>query len=234
MPAEECPNAFNLRPPAGGFVLHALIFANGDLEKPSDWPARIAGVDLLINADGGAEHCRALGLIPDVLIGDLDSLTPALRAELEKQAVRLILHPSQKDQTDFELALLHAKDAGAEEITVLGGLGRRWDHSLANLFLAGASQFADLKIVYLHGDQRIYVLHGKQKLDAKKGERVSLLALAADAHGVTTNGLEYALHDETLFFGGSRGVSNMALLNSPEVAIREGVLLCVVSPFELK
>ena len=213
--------------------MHAVIFANGELEKPKDWHTRLAGADLIIAADGGAQHCHALGLLPKVLIGDLDSLSPTLRTESEKQNVRIIAYPTQKDQTDFELALLYAKETGAEKVTVLGGLGRRWDHSLANLLLAAEPRFVDMRIIYLHGEQRLTILKGEQTIDAIQGERVSLLPLIADTQGVSTRGLEYPLINESLAFGSSRGVSNKALLDFPGVAIREGVLLCVVSSFDL-
>jgi len=213
--------------------LYALIFANGELQAPADWQARAAKAGLIIAADGGAAHCRALGLLPNVLIGDLDSLSPALNSELETQGVRFVTHPVRKDQTDFELAVLHAKQAGAVEITVLAGLGRRWDHSLANLLLAAQPQFAQLQITFLQGEQRLHILRGANKLAAKAGERVSLLPLAGDAVGVSTRGLSYALHGETLQFGSSRGVSNVAEIDFAEVNIEQGILLCVISPLTL-
>src|SRR3972149_961117 len=114
MPAEER----DLLPPppaaAGGFLL-AVIFANGDLTPPPDLSPRLAAASLTLAADGGARHCRALGVRPHVVIGDLDSLGAAQQAELESQGAQIISHPADKDQTDLELALL----AGAE------GAGRR-------------------------------------------------------------------------------------------------------------
>ncbi len=213
--------------------MRALIFANGELQAPADWQARAANADLIIAADGGAQHCRALGLLPDVLIGDFDSLSPALRSELEAQRVRFVTHPAQKDQTDFELAVLHAKEAGADEITVLAGLGLRWDHSMANLLLVVQLQFAQLQITFLQGEQRLHILRGASTLAAKTGERVSLLPLASDAVGVTTKGLTYPLQSETLQLGSSRGVSNVAEIDSPEVTVQQGLLLCVISSLEL-
>jgi thiamine pyrophosphokinase len=233
MPAEECFFAFKPPPPSGGFVLHALVFANGELQAPVDWQVRAATADLIIAADGGAAHCHTLGLLPDVLIGDLDSLSPALRSELEARRVRFLMHPAQKDQTDFELAVLHAKEASANKVTVLAGLGRRWDHSLANLLLAAQSQFSELQITFLQGEQRLHILRGANKLAAKAGERVSLLPLGGDADGVTTSGLMYPLEHEILKRGSSRGVSNVAEIDFPEVTSLQGMLLCVISPLEL-
>lgn len=213
--------------------MHALIFANGELELPPDWQALVAAADTIIAADGGAEHCRALDLLPDLLIGDLDSLDSAAHKDLEQQRVSVIQHPAMKDETDFELALLHAKGLGAERVTVLAGLGRRWDHSLANLLLAVQPAFAEAQISFLQGEQRICAVRGLSKLQARAGERVSLLPLAGDALGVTTSELRYRLQGETLLFGSSRGVSNIAEQDSPQVEIHQGVLLCIISPAEL-
>lgn len=211
----------------------AIVFANGDLNPPKDLPARLAAAGLIVAADGGAQHCRALGLRPNVVIGDLDSLDAEERAELEAQGTRIISHPADKDQTDLELALLHAKETGAQEIVVVGGLGRRWDHSVANLLLAAHPQFSDQSILFLDGEQRLFVIRGRVRLEAKIGERVSLLALGGDAQGVKARGLQYPLNGETLSFGSSRGVSNVVLDAHAEVELGAGCLLCVISPADL-
>jgi thiamine pyrophosphokinase len=209
--------------------LQAIIFANGELLVPADLEARLAAADLLIAADGGAQHCRALGLRPDVIIGDLDSLDAGTRADWEAQNVHVIAYPPEKDQTDLELGLLHAKEAGADKILILAALGRRWDHSLANLLLAGHPQFDGTEILILHGEQRMLVIKGRKLLPAEVGERVSLLPIGGDAKGVSTRDLKYPLTGETLFFGSSRGVSNVVLSANPEIEIGTGILLCIIS-----
>ncbi|MEX1248955.1 MAG: thiamine diphosphokinase [Anaerolineales bacterium] len=210
--------------------MQALIVANGELDPPRDLGQRLASADLIIAADGGAQHCRALGILPQVIIGDLDSLDAKLRADFERQGVRILTHPADKDQTDLELALLHAKDAGAQQIVVLAGLGHRWDHSVANLLLAAHAQFADQRIVFLQGEHRLFVIRQGSPLAARVGERVSLLSLGGDAKGVSTCGLKFPLANETLVFGSSRGVSNVVLAEDAAVELKEGCLLCVISP----
>jgi len=213
--------------------LLAIVFANGDLDPPADLKEQLAAADLIVAADGGALHCRALSIRPDVVIGDLDSLDAAARTDFETQEVQVLSHPTEKDQTDLELALLHAKEAGAQEILVLAGLGRRWDHSFANLLLAAHPQFSSQRIFFLHGQQRLFIIHRQARLAAKVGERVSLLPLGGDALGVSTRGLKYPLNRETLVFGSSRGVSNVVDEENAEVELAAGCLLCVVSPSSL-
>ena len=209
--------------------MQAIVFANGDFLTPPDLSGRLAAADLVVAADGGAQHCRALGLRPDVIIGDLDSLETKTRADWESQGVNILSHPAEKDQTDLELAMLYAKGVGAEKILVLGGLGRRWDHSFANLLLAVHPQFDGQEILFLHGNQRLQVIKNRLRLAANVGERISLLSLGGDAKGVSTTGLKYPLKGETLFFGSSRGVSNVVLSEDPEVEIGNGILFCAIS-----
>lgn len=210
--------------------MQAIIFANGDFVPPPDLDKLLAAAELVIAADGGSQHCRALGLRPDFVIGDLDSMDAVLRTDWESNSVHFISFPAEKDQTDLELALLHAKAAGAKKVMVLGALGRRWDHSIANLLLLGNPQFHDLKIIFLHDEQQLFAINGKLPLKANIGERVSLMALSGDAMGISTHGLKYPMNGETLPFGSSRGVSNVVLAEGSDVVVKTGTLLCVISP----
>jgi thiamine pyrophosphokinase len=210
--------------------LQAIIFANGDFVPPPDLAERLASADLVIAADGGSRHCFALNLRAHVLIGDLDSIEPSVLADWEARGVRVMRHPVEKNQTDLELALIYAREAGATQIAVLGGLGKRWDHSIANLLLLANPQFNVLDIVFIHGDQDLFVIKGKQRLLARLGYRVSLLPLSGDVKGVTTGGLKYPLTSESLLFGSSRGVSNVVINDDPQVEAQDGMLLCVISP----
>ncbi len=118
-----------------------LIFANGDLTEPPELPDLLARADLIIAADGGANSCRCLGIIPDVLIGDLDSIDPAILKDFQVKAVAIHRHPPRKDATDLELALDFAMAQGAREVWLFGGLGGRWDMSLANVLLAAREKY---------------------------------------------------------------------------------------------
>ena len=113
----------------------AIILANGPLPNPEAAQRYIRAGDWLICADGGTRHALTLGLIPDVVIGDLDSLEPQFKAELESQGVRFEVYPADKDQTDLELALELAVAAGVRQIDILAVQGGRLDQSLANLLL---------------------------------------------------------------------------------------------------
>jgi thiamine pyrophosphokinase len=210
--------------------LRAVIFANGAHSYPQIDRSHLRPDDWLIAANGGARYCLALGLKPAVLIGDFDSLEPWERQEIEQTGTSLVVHPARKDETDLELALRYAIEGGADEILILGGLGDRWDQSLANLLLPAAPKFAGASIRLVDGPQEVILLRGGESLTlhGQPGDRVSLIPVKGDAHGVTTRGLEYPLNGDTLQFGVTRGVSNVLLSDQATLHLEHGLLACFV------
>ena len=210
--------------------MRAVIFANGQLSSPQASRSALRPGDLLIAADGGSHHCLSLGLVPDVLIGDFDSLDEAELAGMQASDVEMIRHPVHKDFTDLELALKYARQRGAQEILVFAALGARWDQTLANLLLPAASDLQESLIVLMDGPQEIRLLRGGETLEVQgqPGDTLSLVPLGGDALGVTTGHLEYPLDGETLFFGATRGISNVFLSKTALVRLEAGLLLCIV------
>ena len=96
-----------------------LIFANGDLDSAAWVQPYLREASAIIAADGGAAHVLQAGFRPDVIIGDLDSFPPDKRETLEAEGVRFIVHPAAKDETDLELALLHAVSASDEPARIV-------------------------------------------------------------------------------------------------------------------
>jgi len=209
--------------------LRAIIFAGGKLAHPDQDLSSLQADDWIIAADGGAHHCLALGLAPKVAIGDFDSLTPDELHSLESAGTEVIRRPRHKDETDLELAVRLAAEHGADEVLILGGLGERWDQSLANLLLPAAPGLERLKLRLVDGPQEVTSLRGGQTLDlhGQPGDTVSLIPLGGDAVGVSTRGLEYPLAGGTLPYGATLGVSNTLTAKTASVSLSKGLLLCV-------
>jgi len=222
-------DAKNYDEKAGAMPMLALIFANGDLIETPELPDLLARARLIIAADGGANTCRLLGIVPNVLIGDLDSIDPAVFQEFQKKSVAIHRHPPRKDTTDLELALDLALAKGAQEVWLLGGLGGRWDMSLANVLLAAQKKYKPLTFAIPGPACIMHILHpGKPfTMIGAPGQTVSLLPLQADVHGLTLHGFEYPLQDATLPFGTTRGVSNVLTGSAATVQLQSGVLLCI-------
>jgi thiamine pyrophosphokinase len=204
-----------------------IIIANGELRDVDHARRLIAPGDLLIAADGGARHCRRLGLTPHIVVGDLDSLTPDERAELEQAGARFEIHPARKDETDLELALRVALRERAHDVLILAALGGRWDQTLANVLLLAHPAFAPLSLRLNNGPDTLWIVRDRATVRGARGDTLSLLPLAGDVEGVTLTGLEYPLDDSTLRFGYTTGVSNVLTAPEATITVRRGILLVV-------
>jgi thiamine pyrophosphokinase len=207
----------------------AIVLAGGDPVEP-DLSEQLAVPDDVIAADSGLHQAELLGLVVTHIVGDFDSVkASAVDAAVAKGAT-VDRHPVAKDATDLELALLAARDRGADRITVVGGGGGRLDHALANVALLAASTFDDVHIDAWLSDAHITVTHGGRPpvvLDGVLGSIVTLIPVGGPAIAVTTAGLEYPLHAEDLPAGTSRGVSNVVAAAQPTVSLERGALLVV-------
>lgn len=208
--------------------MRIVIVAGGDL-APGD-AGRLDGADLVIAADGGASALDALGLRPDRLVGDLDSVQPALVRRLEADGVPVDRYPRDKDASDTELALAAAIEAGGSELVLLGAIGgTRLDHELANLLLVADPDHASRDLRALRAGTTVRAVHGGRRLELVgiAGDLVTLLPLGEEAHGVTTDGLRWALRDATLTLGRSRGLSNVIDAPPASVTLERGTLLVI-------
>ncbi len=209
--------------------MRVLIFANGD-PTPSDLLQRWRQPEAItIAADGGAHHALAIGLTPDTVIGDLDSLPDATLIDLERRGVRFIIHPLRKDETDLELAIQYALECGATEIIVFSALGGRWDQSLANILLLTLPALRDVPARIVDRRQTLRVVTGDQPayIEGQAGDTLSLIALGGDALGVTIEGCEYPLVDGRLPFGKTLGISNVLTGPTARVKVKEGIVLVI-------
>ncbi|MGB3211707.1 MAG: thiamine diphosphokinase [Desulforhopalus sp.] len=208
----------------------ALIFANGIMAPGTDLTTLLQQADLVIAADGGANHCSGLGITPDILIGDLDSICPAILKAFEQKEVEIHRHPKRKNATDLELALDLAAQKGAHTIWLIGALGGRWDMSLANIMLAAGDKYKDTRIFLRERDCFIRILHPGTvyTINGMPGQKVSFLPLKGDVRGVDLDGFEYPLVRHTVPFGSTLGVSNIQKEKEASVHHTEGTLLCIV------
>ena len=187
----------------------------------------VPAAETVVAADGGLDRALALGLEVDVVIGDLDSVSPDALDAAKTAGARVVRHPEAKDATDLELALDEAVSLRARGVLVVASAEGRLDHLLALLLLLGSERYAGLEIDAVVGDALVHVVRGERTLAGTPGELVSLLAIGGAATGVATEGLEYTLDGETLESGTSRGVSNVFTGAEARIAVGDGVVLAV-------
>lgn len=210
-----------------------LIFGAGDLY---DSPIPNIESRFIIAADGGLEHTKRLGLVPDVILGDFDS------ADKPKGRDDCIVYPTEKDYSDMRLAVEHAYALGFRKMSIYGGLGgKRFEHSIANLQMISEYSRRGCSVV-LHGDgECIYAFSsdGDKKtisFDRTAVGYVSLFASGGVVSGLTIDGLKYELCDYTLSPFFALGLSNEFCGVPSSVSFRSGTLIVVcnenISPCE--
>ncbi len=207
--------------------MRAVIIANGPLPKPPPDQHLVGDEDLVVCVNGGVENALALGLMPRVVIGDMDSMEMPLQEWLREEGCRFIQYPSRKDETDSELAVRYALSQGATELIMLGALGGRIDHTLANVMLLALPELEGVKVRLIEGNQEVLLIRDEVVIEGQPGDTLSLLPLSPDVVGIYTEGLEYPLRDGRLRFGAARGVSNVLTAPQARVRVGRGLLLAV-------
>jgi len=207
--------------------MKAVIFSGGEIGNYDKVKKYLSGCNLMICADSGLEHAFNMGVIPDLLVGDMDSVSPAAIKKVQKLGIKKHSFPSEKDYTDTELALDISLAKGAREAILLGGLGDRPDHSLANIFLMVRFKKLGLHLKLADEHWEMFLIDKPVEVCGEKGNILSLIPISPEVTGVTTEGLYYPLKGETLFMGPARGISNVFLENTAKVSIKQGLLLAV-------
>lgn len=210
--------------------MRAIVFINGIVHDYTSLAQMVRPDDYLVGADGGTAHCVAIGRRPHVVVGDLDSIGPALLERLAAEGVAVERHPPAKDQTDLELAIERALRDGADEVILAGATGGRLDQTLANLLILAQRDWPR-PVVLVEDGQTAQLLRGPGALTlhAAPGNTVSAIPFSPEVTGITYSGLAYPLHDATLTFGSTRGVSNTVVETPVYIEVAAGLLLIVTS-----
>ena len=174
----------------------------------------------VICADGGANTASKLGLRPDLIIGDLDSIMASTVRKFSRIRTRRI---GDQNSTDLEKALTWAVRAGYTEIVVMGATGGRLDHLTGNLSALG--KFArKTSVTFMDNFGELIAVGSELVLDAPVGTTVSLIPLSR-CEGIVTSGLKWGLHNGTLEMGVRDGISNIVTASPATISVRRGMLL---------
>lgn len=207
--------------------MHYAIFTSPFLQKGAYVSDAIKMADKIIAADCGAMVALDLGIVPEAVIGDFDSLDTSTIKKLEKQQVQLVRTPPEKDEVDTQLAIEYAIQQGATRISLVGGIeGNRIDHALANISLTYNPK---IPIYLVNGPSKSWVALGPAtiQLIGEKDDLLSLIPLSQVVTNITTSGLYYPLLNEPLYFGVPRGISNVFAEKEAKVSFGNGMLLFV-------
>ncbi|MCK9390216.1 MAG: thiamine diphosphokinase [Syntrophales bacterium] len=206
-----------------------VIIAGSAIEDMKFLRQRIeaAAPEAVLCADGGARYAHALGLAPDLIIGDMDSLDNELLRVFEEKGIAIVRYPVRKDETDTQLALIQALAMNPEEILIFGAMGKRLDHTLANLGLLMMGLEKGVPIKLLDENCEVFVMAGAATVSGKKGQTVSIFPWGGEARGITLEGFEYPLEDATMTLARPCGISNRLTEKVGRIKVDEGYLLII-------
>ena len=179
----------------------------------------------IIAADGGALFLEKLSMLPDIIIGDLDSLSEKKCDYFRQHDVKIMQFPTEKDKTDGELVMDFCQQNQINFVLIVGAAGGRLDQQLGNISLLEYALKLGIKAVIREPEMEIGLIDKGKKFIDNSGDLLSLIPLTEKVTGINLSGCKYTLEDEALFRYRNRGISNTIVQKEAAVEIREGLLL---------
>lgn len=205
--------------------MEVLIILNGDLNNLGFFKNLITEATYVICADGAARYLISMDITPDLLVGDLDSIAKEDLAWMKQKGVEVKKFPARKDFTDSELALEYALELNPLRVTIIGGVGSRWDHSLGNVMLLYKMLNNGVYGRLINEKNELTIVDGELTISGEPGDILSIIPITKEVRGVTLKGLEYPLTDHNFQMGDTLGISNQLATSEATVTIREGIIL---------
>lgn len=209
--------------------MKGLIICGGIIEDINIVVNEEKKVDVVICADKGAGYAKMANIVPNLIVGDLDSVDNDAIDYYKKERIPIDTYPTDKDMTDSEIAIEKAIDMGCDELIIVGATKNRLDHCMGNILVLKDLLKKNIKAVIKDENNEVRLIDDSVELNREEGYKVSLLPLTNEVRGITTYGLKYSLDNGTLFMGKSLGVSNEFIENVAKVTIKEGLLLVIKS-----
>jgi thiamine pyrophosphokinase len=208
--------------------VRAAIFLNGAPDS-AGLLRRVAGsADFVVAADGGARYALEAGVVPDLVVGDMDSLGEGLVRELERRGASLERHPVRKDKMDGQLAVFAARARGAITADLLCAVGGRLGALFAVPQILLAAERIGLRSTVVANRGRIFVVEaGSRTVQGDPQDSVSIFPLSGPATSVTLESMEYPLENASLKPGDTLGFHNELIGREATVSVGEGALLVV-------
>lgn len=201
---------------------NCIIFLNGDPPRKKVLKKYVKKSSFVLCSDGGANYISQYKLIPNAIIGDMDSIDKQVLKKFKKKNVEVIKIDEQ-ETTDFEKSLNYCVQNNFSSVYVFGGASPRADHTLNNYSIM-KRYYKRLNIVLIDNNFEISFINKHISFNYKKGKLVSLLPMAR-ATGVTTRGLEFPLREETLELGVREGTLNRSTAKNVSISLKTGSLI---------
>jgi len=205
----------------------AVIISNGRMKNKKFYQKFIKKTDYIVCVDGGSNHAKKLNIVPDVIVGDLDSLDEPTQHFFLKKCVEIIRYNRDKDKTDMQIAMEHVINLGFKDVLILCVFGDRLDHVLANVFLLQMLTERGINSKIIDEYNEIFLIKFFGEIHGKVGDIVSLIPLTQEVTNIKTKGLKFELNGEKLKFYDTLGISNILTKNIATVKFEKGNLLII-------
>ena len=210
--------------------MKVIIFGGAPIRKYGFCEAYMKDADAVICCDAGMAHAKALGIDPDYIVGDFDSTTFDVLEYYKGKNIPIRQFPTRKDETDMELGIFLALELGATDIVLFGGIGDRFDHTLANAHYLLSLLKKGVRARLVDDKNCVEVIDKHLTLEGKVGDLVSTLPLSMEVTGITLKGFSYPLTDATLTLDGDYiAVSNVLAEETATIDIKTGYLYVIRS-----
>lgn len=203
-----------------------LTFAGSFLQRET--------IDCVVSVDGGLTYTEQLGLIPNAIVGDFDTIEPSTLERYRKMSgILWDVHKPEKDETDTELAINTAIKLGCTKLFLLGATGGRLDHEWSNLHLLKMCLDLGVEACLMDKQNKVYLLSQEKTFYRAllHGTYVSFLPMTEQVHGITLTGFKYPLFKKNICIGAEAGlcISNELAEEEAKITFNDGILICVES-----
>lgn len=209
--------------------MSVLIIGSGSNIDKDIFESENSDIEYVICADGGLEKTESLNLIPDIIIGDLDSVNKLVLKKYLDMNVDLIKYPAEKNYTDMELAIEYAVDKGVKDIILIGASGTRLDHTIANIMLIERYFKQGIKMKIIDNNNTVQIVTNNMEIKNKKNYNVSIIPITDSIEGITLQGFKYPLNDVIVKRGSTLCVSNIITDEKGIIKLNKGTALVFIS-----
>ena len=204
-----------------------LVIVAGGIAPAGQELTFLEQAEHILCADSGGRHLFDMGLLPEAVIGDGDSLPREAEQSFIAQGVNFIKYPAEKDYTDTQLAVEFAIEQGAQDIVLIGSCGGRLDHELANISLLVKYNNDFQRLRLANNNSIVFVLDKETIITGNIGDIISILPITESVSGVTLKGLKYPLSMKKILMGDNIGISNEFTETQAVISLTEGRLLVI-------
>lgn len=209
--------------------MKGLIISSGTITDYDMLKVVVKESDFIICADGGMDHIIKINELPDLVLGDLDSISQNGLRYIEEKNILIQKFPSIKDATDTGLALEYLIENGFKDITLMGVTGTRQDHTMANIFLLNHLHEKGIKGKIVDDNNTIYLVDKYLELEYIEDSFISIIPITEEGIEVSLIGFFYNLDNINIKFGSTHGVSNKIVEEKGIIKIHKGKALVFIS-----